>query len=782
MPLAWFNRNTEICLPETETTATTMKALAAERPSILFALAFLLLSVLPAAAQETGTVTGTITTEEGRIAAGINVLVENTQIGTAADENGQFRVEQVPAGRQVLVVSGIGYSKKRRAIDVEAGRTTRVNLTISPSVLRLEEVTVVSSRSTFNEQYMASKSSDQVDSETTSDFNSANTYDALRLIPGVSFMTGQGGRTGAPSRIRGGSAWKIPDAIDDFPSTRESGIGAEDGGLTAGLGASVPAVALENISVNKGSLGVLYGGGADGGVISNQIERGQPGPPTGALSLELNPIAEQLAMGDVGGGTETYDYYVAGKALHGEYRDLVDAQRRDQQSDQLFSGLAKLGYNPRSDMRLELLALRGRDQIRYNQYSADDPETPDVDESTEQPHRFRTTNTNQFYGLTFDHTLTDALSYEMGYSEHRVHALRYSLTEDQAHRDRPQRTHTLFGNGYIQQSLSEAIDYSGRVGFEALRHNQEENARGSTKDQQFSDYSVFTANTLWADNFSFSGGVRYTYGTDSFDEHHMLSFDGGASYTLPRVDTKLRTSYSTGYSRNKGFAYFFGPIEAAGGVDLTENRTFEVGADQPYNLGGSGNNGKLRLTAFRTINNGVPTFSGWGAQTVYYEDRRVRGLEVALDQRIVGNARLFGSFTYMKTEVVSTTHPEGINVGNTGVRVPRYTGSAGLELSPLNRLDLTLIGTYDDGMRNRQIDTQTGEETITIYSAYTRVNFAADYRINPTFSTEIRVENLLDQEQFGSSFETIGPDGYSRTETRAENPGRFISLGLTMNF
>jgi hypothetical protein len=70
--------------------------------------------------------------------------------------------------------------------------------------------------------------------------------------------------------------------------------------------------------------------------------------------------------------------------------------------------------------------------------------------------------------------------------------------------------------------------------------------------------------------------------------HHMFSFDGGAAYTVPQVDTKLRTSYSKGYSRNKGFAYFFGPSEAAGGVDLTENRTIEVGADQPYALGGSG--------------------------------------------------------------------------------------------------------------------------------------------------------------------------------------------------
>jgi outer membrane receptor protein involved in Fe transport len=136
----------------------------------------------------------------------------------------------------------------------------------------------------------------------------------------------------------------------------------------------------------------------------------------------------------------------------------------------------------------------------------------------------------------------------------------------------------------------------------------------------------------------------------------------------------------------------------------------------------------------------------------------------------------------MKTEVVSSTHPDGINIGNTGVRVPRYTGGGGLEISPLPRLDLSLIATYDDGMRNRTLDTRTGEETVTIYSSYTRVNFAADYRISRMFSTELRVENLLDQDQFGSSYETIGPDGYSRTETRSENPGRFISLGLTMSF
>ena len=590
------------------------------------------------------------------------------RLGDTTGEKGTFRIEGVPAGEQTIRISGVGYDERSQTVTVRAGRTMRVTLTISEAVFSLDEVEITGQRETFKQAYLASKSSLEVDEETVKNFNAANSYDALRILPGVSYLAGAGGRNGKPSRIRGGSAWTIPDVIGDFPSLRAAGIGAEDGGLTADLGSSIPAVALESITVNKGSLGVLYGEGADGGVIVNEIQRGRPGEPTGTLFAEVNPIAEQLYMGDIGGGTETFDYYVAAKLLNGDYQDMLDAQGRSLKTDHFFSGLAKLGYNPQSNMRLELLALNGQDQINYDQTISDDLET-DVDESQSlPPNEFETTNTNQVYGLTFDHTLSDAFGYEAGYNHYYTKAFRFSLTEDAAHRDRPQRSHTFFGNAYFNKSLTDGIGVNAKAGVESVSHLQEENAQGSEKRQRFVDHSAYLANTFsFADRLFINVGTRYTYAWDDYDEYRFLVYDAGLAYDIAPTNTRVRASYSTGYARNKGFAYFFGPLEEAGGVKPTENRTMEAGLDQRYVLFSESNPGILRLTAFRTKNEGFPNFSGWGAQTVYYENRTVNGIEIWLDQYVQQQFRLFGSFTYMKSEITSTTHPEGVNVGNTGV-------------------------------------------------------------------------------------------------------------------
>jgi outer membrane receptor for ferrienterochelin and colicins len=122
-------------------------------PQLLFASlrglllmgSLVLLSLLPrsAAAQETGTVTGTVTrTGEGSALAGVSVTVQSTQQSTVTGTDGKYTLRRVPAGPQAIVFRWLGYRPTERQVDVEAGGTTTVDVGLEPVALALTELVV----------------------------------------------------------------------------------------------------------------------------------------------------------------------------------------------------------------------------------------------------------------------------------------------------------------------------------------------------------------------------------------------------------------------------------------------------------------------------------------------------------------------------------------------------------------------------------------------------------------------------------------------------------------
>ncbi len=85
-------------------------------------------------------VAGTVTdANDGSPLVGANILVKGTTAGTIADINGKFSVN-VPAGKQVLVVSCVGY--KAQEISLTSGQKA-VNVALTEDTELLDEVVVV---------------------------------------------------------------------------------------------------------------------------------------------------------------------------------------------------------------------------------------------------------------------------------------------------------------------------------------------------------------------------------------------------------------------------------------------------------------------------------------------------------------------------------------------------------------------------------------------------------------------------------------------------------------
>lgn len=116
-----------------------------------FLLPLLLLAAAasPAVQAQTGTLSGTVTDARtgGRLPA-VNVGLDGTVLGAAADTEGRFIIEAVPAGAYTLVVSFVGYEPLRRRVEVRAGDVTTLALALEEGDLALQELEVVGRQAT----------------------------------------------------------------------------------------------------------------------------------------------------------------------------------------------------------------------------------------------------------------------------------------------------------------------------------------------------------------------------------------------------------------------------------------------------------------------------------------------------------------------------------------------------------------------------------------------------------------------------------------------------------
>ena len=98
---------------------------------------------VPAAAQETGTVTGTVTrTGEGSPLSSVSVSVQGTGLSTITAPDGRYTLRRVPAGPQVIVFRWLGYRPTETQVTVEAGSTATVDAALEPVAVALTEIVV----------------------------------------------------------------------------------------------------------------------------------------------------------------------------------------------------------------------------------------------------------------------------------------------------------------------------------------------------------------------------------------------------------------------------------------------------------------------------------------------------------------------------------------------------------------------------------------------------------------------------------------------------------------
>jgi iron complex outermembrane receptor protein len=105
-------------------------------------LALLFAPLRFATAQETGTVTGTVTRTEGDALSSVSVSVRGSGEETVTGTDGKYTLRRVPAGPQTIVFRWLGYKPTEVQVVVEPGQTVTADAALEAVIVSLGEIVV----------------------------------------------------------------------------------------------------------------------------------------------------------------------------------------------------------------------------------------------------------------------------------------------------------------------------------------------------------------------------------------------------------------------------------------------------------------------------------------------------------------------------------------------------------------------------------------------------------------------------------------------------------------
>lgn len=200
---------------------------------------------------------------------GARVLVVGTQLGATTGANGTYAIEAVPVGSVSVRVQLLGYQLAAMApVQVTAGQTTTVNLTMQLAIINLGEI-VVTGVIGETERAKLAFSVDRVDAADMP----VPQVDAVTAIQGKvagAIVQRSSGRPGtAPTVLLRGAT-----SIDASGRSQEP-LYVVDGVILGSSIVDLDALDIESIEVVKGAAAAsLYGSRAAAGVIQIRTRRG----------------------------------------------------------------------------------------------------------------------------------------------------------------------------------------------------------------------------------------------------------------------------------------------------------------------------------------------------------------------------------------------------------------------------------------------------------------------------------------------------------------------------
>ena len=214
---------------------------------------------------------------EGKAAEFVNITVPSLKnIGSQADREGNFLLENLPLGKQIIQISGVGFKTTQRTVQIQNDKISTVSFEIEPDQTALNEVVV----SGTMKETLVNLSSTPIEIYTPTFFKKNPTpslFEAMTMVNGVRPQLNCSVCNTGDIHINGMEGAYTMITIDGMPIVSA---------LSTVYGLSgIPNSMVERIEVVKGPASTLYGSEAVGGLI-NVITKNPIKAPL--ISLDLN--------------------------------------------------------------------------------------------------------------------------------------------------------------------------------------------------------------------------------------------------------------------------------------------------------------------------------------------------------------------------------------------------------------------------------------------------------------------------------------------------------------
>jgi len=220
-----------------------------------------LLQVCGALAGTTGKIIGRVVDKDtGDPLPGVNIVIEGTTLGAAADEKGNYVILNVPPGTYTLKASMIGYKiVVKRNVKVSVDLTTEINFELEPTVIQGETV-VVEARRPLVERDRTSRLT-IVDAKV---FDQAPVREYIDIVAIQAGMTTD--RAGV-LHMRGGRGGEVVFMVD--------GVSIQDPYYRGGPSLILDKYTIQELQVLTGTYSAEYGR-AMSGIVNIVLKEGGP--------------------------------------------------------------------------------------------------------------------------------------------------------------------------------------------------------------------------------------------------------------------------------------------------------------------------------------------------------------------------------------------------------------------------------------------------------------------------------------------------------------------------
>ncbi len=308
-----------------------------------------LLGSLPGVAQDTFTLSGTISeAETGETLLGVNIIVPELQTGTASNQYGFYSIT-LPKGTYEILYSNIGFATQR--ITVELSENTKRNVSLAIDSESLDEVVIQADGEKLNirsSQMSANTLSSNTIKKIPVVLGEVDVIKAITLLPGVT-TAGEGA---SGFNVRGGAADQNLILLDEATLYSSSHL--------FGFFSVFNPDAIKDLTLYKGGIPARYGGRASSVLDIYQKDGNKHNyHATGGIGL----IASRLLIeGPI--KKDAASFLVGGRSSYAHlFLPLFD----NDNIAYFYDLNAKVSYNLNENNRLFLSGYFGRDVFKISE-------------------------------------------------------------------------------------------------------------------------------------------------------------------------------------------------------------------------------------------------------------------------------------------------------------------------------------------------------------------------------------------------------------------------------